>query len=256
MPGSGSVFGRVDCNGNELAYRLRRGAGASVIFLHGLGCSKETFDQAFAPGQLPEDCTLLSVDLPGHGESFKSENFSYELDEQAGLLAGMVMQFELRTPVIVGHSMGGAIAILLAEILGDVSALFSLEGNLMLDDCTLSKRIAAVEEEHFVKRIFPMAPLKFRCRGLDSDPVTSPWAFHRCARSLVHWCSEGTLLERFRQLGLPMTYLYGEKNSPPPLVRRLTGLEALAIPASGHFMMIDNPQDTYRFISRRLPTQA
>ncbi|MFC9255154.1 alpha/beta fold hydrolase [Amycolatopsis thailandensis] len=79
--------------------------GVPVVLLHALGSKSGTWDD-FASRL---DRRVLAVDLPGHGDSAHAEKYSLETmaDAVAELLDDQVD--------LVGHSMGGRVAVLLAQ---------------------------------------------------------------------------------------------------------------------------------------------
>ena len=86
-----------------------RGSGDSVILLlHGFGGDLENW--MFNLGALSENHRLLALDLPGHGKSSKTI-----IDPSINGMEKFVSKFlellDLTSVNIVGHSMGGAIAI-------------------------------------------------------------------------------------------------------------------------------------------------
>ncbi|WP_017791957.1 alpha/beta fold hydrolase [Leucobacter salsicius] len=83
-----------------------------VVFLHGLFGRGKNFTRV-AAGLEPEALSLL-IDLPNHGQSGWTEHFSYP--ELADLVAAHLRDdFAAAGPVdVVGHSMGGKVAMLLA----------------------------------------------------------------------------------------------------------------------------------------------
>ena len=87
-------------------------AGAPVVFLHGLFGQGRNFTQ-IAKALAPEHRSLL-VDLPDHGRSAWTQRFDYR--SVADLVADHLRGgFAAEVPVdIVGHSMGGKVAMLLA----------------------------------------------------------------------------------------------------------------------------------------------
>lgn len=93
----------------ELAYRVA-GAGRPVVLLHGLwnssGGWKHTLDL------LNPRYRLYAPDIPGHGQS--PARLPWRLREIAALLAAWMRSLAMPPATLVGHSMGGALAIILA----------------------------------------------------------------------------------------------------------------------------------------------
>jgi 3-oxoadipate enol-lactonase len=101
---------RVD--GVRLACYLRGTAGAApLVLLHGLGSQASTWDTV--AGEFAKHFRVIAIDQRGHGDSDRPGEYSFELmrDDVLGLLD------ELRLDQInlIGHSMGGTVAYLIAE---------------------------------------------------------------------------------------------------------------------------------------------
>lgn len=96
----------------ELYVRRTPGADdATVVYVHGLGGSSTNWTDLAA--QLAPHATGLAVDLPGFGFSQPTEGFGYRLEDHAEALARYLETCE--EPVhLVGNSMGGAVALLIA----------------------------------------------------------------------------------------------------------------------------------------------
>ena len=60
----------------------RRGGPDALVFLHGLGASRDSFDPGFERKRLA-GFTLASVDFPGFGESPPIQGFSYAMEDLA-----------------------------------------------------------------------------------------------------------------------------------------------------------------------------
>lgn len=84
-----------------------------LVLIHGWG---RTGDSAWWTIVWKTDRTMILVDLPGHGRSRLSGPFS--LDLAAESVIRVIKHAELEDPVVVGHSMGGAIALLVGRKLG------------------------------------------------------------------------------------------------------------------------------------------
>jgi pimeloyl-ACP methyl ester carboxylesterase len=97
-------------NGADMFYE-DRGAGDPVVLVHGIG------SHAFFARQvehLARSHRVLAPDLPGFGQSALPTEHPCALRDYAADVAWLCDQLELEAPVIVGHSMGAAIAFELA----------------------------------------------------------------------------------------------------------------------------------------------
>ena len=86
----------------------------AMVLVHGWG---KTSDSAWWPVISGCSRTMVVVDLPGHGRSRLNEPFSFELAAQAVELA--VADAGPDRPLLVGHSMGGPVALTSLRRLGD-----------------------------------------------------------------------------------------------------------------------------------------
>ncbi|MFT4269286.1 MAG: alpha/beta hydrolase [Xenophilus sp.] len=82
----------------------------AVLFLHGLGNSRDTWNEVAAA--LAQDHEVWTLDFRGHGHSGFAQQ--YEIRGYAED-AGAVLQLIGRPTAIVGHSLGGVVAGMLAQ---------------------------------------------------------------------------------------------------------------------------------------------
>jgi pimeloyl-ACP methyl ester carboxylesterase len=98
------------------------GQGPTIVLLHGFAASKEVW-LPVAP-LLTAHFHVVIPDLPGWGESSRNAGASYNIDNQAERLNDFIQTLHLQHALIVGHSMGGAIAgVYAAEHPQDVAEL-------------------------------------------------------------------------------------------------------------------------------------
>jgi pimeloyl-ACP methyl ester carboxylesterase len=93
----------------QLAYDVH-GAGSPLLFIHGLTFDRSTWEPIVE--RLADRYTCVAVDLPGHGGSEGSS--VRRLDDVAAAVQHLLGQLQLDPPVVVGHSMGGALAAMYA----------------------------------------------------------------------------------------------------------------------------------------------
>jgi esterase len=96
----------------ELFYR-KIGEGKPVIILHGVFGSSDNW---FTTSKMIADAgfSVYTPDVRNHGQSPRSEAFSYDL--MAADLAQFIDDHQLEKPIIIGHSMGGKITMQFAML--------------------------------------------------------------------------------------------------------------------------------------------
>jgi pimeloyl-ACP methyl ester carboxylesterase len=90
-------------------YVEARGSGRPVLLVHGLGASTYTWRHV-APG-LSARYRVVAVDLKGFGRASKPRDRHYSVLDQARHLVELVGRLGLTDLTIVGHSLGGGVAL-------------------------------------------------------------------------------------------------------------------------------------------------
>ena len=104
----------VDVPGARLHYRESgQGHGPAILMIHGLGGQLAHFTYGVA-GRLAGRYRVVAVDRPGCGWSTRADGAQADLSTQAAALAALVDHLGLARPLVVGHSLGGALALALA----------------------------------------------------------------------------------------------------------------------------------------------
>jgi len=247
----------IDYDGNkyEVATKFREKGSKLLLLLHGLGCSKDSFQDIWSRDEL-SDYSIMALDFIGFGDSSKTESFSYEMEDQASICAEVVKKIFSKKIHIIAHSMGGAIGLLLPpDILDSAITFANLEGNLSSEDCGIvSRKTLSVSFQKFENEMLPEIKELSKSLGegrffLDS---ALPSGFYKSAESLVRWSDSGELISRFKNLPCRKAYFFGENNSNTVELNRLNSIEKIMIGNSGHFMMNDNPDDFYPRLRRFL----
>ncbi len=100
--------------------------GKSVLFLHGFAGSCDSFDQILP--LLPDSFHVFVFTQRGHGDASKPQK-GYRLQDFALDAKGFLDFFGLQDTVVVGHSMGAAVAIKFALDYPDLTAGLVLAGS-------------------------------------------------------------------------------------------------------------------------------
>lgn len=102
----------TDAGAVRLAYR-DSGKGQPIVLLHGFGASSYTWRHV-EPELVKWGYRVLTVDLKGFGLSDKPPDEKYSIFNQAELISAFIRQLQLKDATIIGHSLGGGVALVLA----------------------------------------------------------------------------------------------------------------------------------------------
>jgi pimeloyl-ACP methyl ester carboxylesterase len=96
----------------KVAVRDTEGAGGAVLLIHGNSLSSESYEHQLN-GELGKRWRLVTFDLPGHGDSPPAGEpaRTYSLTGYSRITREVASSLGLRKPVVVGHSLGGHIAL-------------------------------------------------------------------------------------------------------------------------------------------------
>ena len=104
----------IELDGDRSLYALQAGQGPDVVLVHGALVTH--WDWLQGPfDSLARRCRVTAVDRPGHGRS-RRPRFSGTPRDQAAQIAEGLDRLGVERAVIVGHSMGGLVALALAEL--------------------------------------------------------------------------------------------------------------------------------------------
>jgi pimeloyl-ACP methyl ester carboxylesterase len=244
-----------------LRYLEIPGNDPPILWLHGILCASTA---ELAPVAVQEHLAgrhSLLIDLIGYGFSDRPEHFGYSLADHAQTVLGLLDELRIDRCYLVGHSMGGTIAALVASQRPEaVAALVMAEANLepVVEGGTISKSIAEQSEESFaatglaeIIHSQEEAALKDHsgtpAAHLGMVRILSARAVHRSARSLVQG-TDPTVRSMLKRLDMPRFFFYGEQSqftSPEREAKNdleACGVQYLAVPKAGHPMGLQNPQ--------------
>lgn len=241
----------------NLATLYREGTRPAIVFLHGFGSTKEDYTEAF---RLPafQDYELLAFDFPGCGASPKPST-ALSIKALVEITIGVLDQLEIERFWLVGHSMGGLVALLLASSIPERVASFSnIEGNLAEEDCFFSRQVRdhpTDDAEQFLqglaKRIKAVDLAGFPLCGAGLVGKIDATAAIQLLNSIFDQTEKGDLLEMFLRLPMPKQFVYGEENEGLSYLKRLSeeGVVVSRIARSSHFPMHTNPDAMFDAIS-------
>jgi 3-oxoadipate enol-lactonase len=217
---------------------------ARLVWLHGLGESSVSFEPVVAA--LPEARHVL-VDLPGYGRA-PWPDMPPSLDAVAEALVRWLAD---EPSILIGHSMGGVLATLVAERSGAVRGVVEIDANLSRGDCTFSMAAAAYSLAEFCAGGFDQLRAAVYADGVVHAPLrgyhaamtfASPAVFHRHALELVELSAAGTLAPRLAALRVPTLFVAGVPDGACVASRALLDehqIPWLALEPAGHWAHLD-----------------
>lgn len=252
---------------------LEQGAGRPVVMIHGLGGQLRNFTYALA--ERLGDKRLVMVDRPGSGYS---RGGPMGIAGQAAAVAALIGRLGLERPLVVGHSLGGAVALALAlDHPGSVGALAliapltqvqpeipaALEGFTRLPTAarlpfawTLGTPMAKLTARGTLQAIFAPEPVPadMPVRG-GALLASRPGNIDAASYELGHMNADlATMVPRYPTLNLPVGILYarGDKVLDPALHGERT---AAAIPGArlewmegGHMVPLTQAERVAAFV--------
>jgi pimeloyl-ACP methyl ester carboxylesterase len=223
--------------------------GSPLVLIHGAGGSFRHWPEAARtmPGR-----RVLAVDLPGHGDS-PGPGRRAVADYARDLLA-FLDALDLARPVLVGHSMGGAIALTLALDWPDRVAGLGLVGTgarLRVAPAILQ---ACADPAAFAAAVEGMADWSFGPGASPALRSAFTGELRRLPAAVAHGdfsaCDAFDVRERLGEIRLPTAVVCGDADrlTPPRfaefLRERIAGARLALIPGGGHLVALEFPAAT------------
>ena len=236
----------------DMSVRRYGDGDAHIVYLHGLGEASGVFKPLLRADALSgAGFTHTTPDLPGYGRSAWPEK-PLGLDALARHLTDWLSGFP-QPPVLVGHSMGGVLAVLVGQASPSVvKAIVNFEGNVSRDDCVFSGRIADWDEANLTHGYEATARyLQSQAASGDGESFyaaafrfADPVSTLRHARDLVDVSVAEVMAGRMATLNVPCVFVAGVPRGIAPhsldLLDR-AGVRTVRIEPAGHWVFWDQP---------------
>lgn len=98
----------------ERIHYVDEGKGPALLLIHGLSGCGRNLTHSLTP-RLREHFRVITLDRPGSGYSTRARGAAADLPAQASLIAQFIRSLDLGQPLVLGHSLGGAVALALAQ---------------------------------------------------------------------------------------------------------------------------------------------
>lgn len=223
----------------RLRYRVS-GAGQPLILIHGLSGSARWWDRNIPA--LSRQYRVYVIELVGYGRAWGQRSLSVE--ENAATLLEWLRALELEQVVLIGHSMGGQIAMRMAQrepqrvralVLACASGL--VRGQIWRLAATSLPRALVTGRPSFLPRI-----------ALDSARAGLPNLWRSASELLVSGVGE------LSDFALPTLVIWGTRDALVPvelgreLAASIPGAQWHEIKRAGHVVMVDAPAEFNRTV--------
>jgi pimeloyl-ACP methyl ester carboxylesterase len=241
------------------AHEPENSARPPIIIVHGAGGT-----HLFWPPQIRRLAgqRIIAVDLPGHG---KSEGVGRQIiDDYAKDIIEFMKALKLRTAVMVGHSMGSAIAMTMAlKFPKRVSGLVLIGGGAKLRVAPTVLE-ASANPSAFHAAVDLITQYSF---GSTADLRLTELASQRLleTRPAVLYgdflaCDSFNVMDKLKKLNAPTLIVCGEEDRMTPLKYSeylcdgISGAHLETIPGAGHMVMLEQPAKVADVLNRFLNT--
>jgi pimeloyl-ACP methyl ester carboxylesterase len=225
-----------------------------LVFIHGAADSGAVWDRQNE--RFAAEHRVLAVDLPGHGDRLAEEAFE-SCDDSAEYVLGQIEAHGIRDPVLVGHSMGGAIALTISLARGDLPCALVLAGSgarLRIQPSVIDEARQAAERSTPGVRIQRVIPLD-EVVAPDADVATRDWLAVRIGNATgqaTHADFVATdrfdVMGRLHELRLPTLIVGGEDDrwTPPRFqqyfAEHIAGARLIMFPNCGHYPFVERAE--------------
>lgn len=244
---------KINVNGIQLAY-TRHGNGSPLVLLHGFPLDHHLWDEVVP--LLDRTFDVITPDLRGFGESTILDT-QPSMDDYASDIAGLLDQLQIQKAAIVGHSMGGYIALAFARLYPDRVSGLGLVSSQVLADAPERKEgryksAADVEANGIGSVVEAMAPKftsdeKLQAYARASMERQQPAAYIGALKAMAERLDSTPLLASFQY---PIVVIHGDSDSLIPIDRArevrvaISQAHVVEIPGAGHMPMMEASQKT------------
>ncbi len=239
-----------------------------IFLIHGFVSSIYTFNRLIP--MLTEHFSVVAIDLPGFGKSEKSKTFVYSFVNYANVIAACIDYFNLKKVILVGHSMGGQVALYTAKTIPDqISKLVLLcsSGYLKRAKKALIYCSYLPFFKQYVKRYIKKQDVKkslenvFYNHNLITDELMEEFIepirekdFPISLIRLLRYREGDLTSEQLKEIKVPALLIWGEEDKVVPvnvgkrLVQDLPQAKLITYEKTGHLVTEEKPEDVYNQI--------
>jgi pimeloyl-ACP methyl ester carboxylesterase len=240
-------------NGIRLAYE-RLGNGAPLVLLHGYPLDHRLWNDV-AP-LLVDTFEVIIPDLRGFGGSSTVDSF-YTVEDMASDVAALLDHLEIQKAAVVGHSMGGYVALAFARLFPERLSGLGLVSSQVLSDPPERKEgryksAAEVADKGIASVVETMTPKftsdpRLQQFARNSMEEQQPAAYIGALKAMAERVDSTPLLTSIK---VPVVLVHGDADQLIPIDRArevkaaLPSAHLVEINGAGHMPMMESPEKT------------
>ncbi len=229
---------------NQSIYYQKVGKGLNLVLLHGFGQDVSTWWGI--TDLLKDDFTLWLIDLPGFGRS-ENPKKPFSVKDYADIIQGFIKENKITNATVLGHSLGGRVAIKLASLHPyDLTRLVLEDTAGIRPDKNILQSLS-LPAAKIIKYLMPdLFGLKTRLRHRVYRKLESDYLTALDKPTFINVINED-LTSDMKKIKTETLVLWGEKDRTVPLVNarriyQIIGNSRLEIIDNvGHFPHLENP---------------
>lgn len=236
----------------QIAYEVHGDGDIALVLVHCWCCDRGYWQKQI--DEFSKDYKLVALDLAGHGESgMQREN--YTIEAFANDVLAVIESENLENLILVGHSMGGSVIIEAAlKLEGKVKALIGVDCYSGLGQKFSEEQIAGFLEPFkqdfeattraFVSPMFSATADTSLKNYIVNDMASSPDEVGvEAFENLFSYLYTGNILDRIKQLNLPMYLIDSDKNPyHAESIKEIVPKYGIKnVKESGHFLQLERP---------------
>lgn len=242
---------------NTNIYYTCEGKGTAIVLLHGF-LENSTMWQYFVAG-LSKKHRVICIDLLGHGKT-DCLGYIHTMENQATMVKAVLNHLRLRKYVLVGHSMGGYVALTFAQQFSKNVKGLCLINSTALPDTTAKKEhrnraIKAVKKHKntFIKVAIPMLFAKENRKKFATEITHITQEAMQISTQSVVATLEGLKLRHnhtpfYKKAHFPIQIMAGKQDSIVPIENvyaetQNTKAQVIEFP-DGHMSTVENKNET------------
>lgn len=232
---------------------MDEGAGTILLMLHGWGDSLHTFDALTA--EIPKH-RIIRLDLPGFGGSEQPPK-AWTVGDYAVFVGAFLEKIVVQPDTIVGHSLGGRIAIKGTAdgiLTPRKLVLIASAGNAQRNTVRNAAFLVAAKAGKAVTTIWPLSLLKARAKAHLYKKAGSDYADAGLLRETFLNVIREDLSKDAARVDIPTLLIWGDADTTTPLSdgRRFANTIPHAhleiIGSAGHFVHSERASDVARIV--------